>query len=159
MDSQHEPWPQIAVEDDDDGRDNGREPEFKRYASRQDILDIPDIETRDVWVPEWQTHVRVRALSSLERDEILESNRVGKGRRERVTIKGIEAKFVTAAAVDETGKRLFQRSDFDRLSTKSAGAVSRIYAAIADMSGLGDEAAEEARGNSSPIPNGVSPSG
>jgi hypothetical protein len=160
MDTTHEDaWPTIAVADDDDEPRDGGEPESRRFANATEILAIPDIETRDVWVPEWKTYVRVRALSSIERDRILDSNRVGKGRKERVTIQGIEAKFVIEASVAPDGGPLFRRADFHKLSTKNAGAVSRLYAAIAEMSGLGADAGEEARGNSWTAPNGASPSG
>jgi hypothetical protein len=150
---------------DDDGDDEPADagPATRVYKDVAELLSIPDIEYRDVWVPEWDSHVRVRGLSQLERDQIIDSCRVGKGRKERFVAKGMEAKFVIAAAVNPDGSRKFGPEHLYPLMQKSAGAVHRIYVVVEQMCGFDADADAEddplaaTRGKSSTTPNGASP--
>lgn len=154
----------VLEDDRDEAPPLPDEPGLKVFKSAADILSIPDIETRDVWVPEWQTHVRVRGLSQLERDRIIDSCQVGKGRKARFDSRGFEAKFVIAAAQKPDGSPMFHASQLRELMTKNAGAVHRVYVVVEQMCGWdadatdGEDPLEALRGNSSATRNGASPS-
>jgi hypothetical protein len=148
------------TDDDDEPEPSG--PVVKRFKDAAEILSIPDIEYRDVWVPEWDTHVKVRGLSQLERDRIIDTCRRGKGRKEKFDATGMEAKFVIAAALKADGSQMFGPEHLYPLMRKSAGAVHRIYVVVEQMCGFDADADAEdplaaTRGKSSTTPNGASP--
>jgi len=120
----------------------------QKRLGREAILAIQDIQTEEVYVPEWGTHVLVRGLTARQRDQFEDSLvRVRKGKR-TVSMQDFRARLCALCIVDDGGKRLFGDSDVDALAGKSAAACSRIYDVAARLSGLTQEDADELLGNS-----------
>ena len=109
---------------------------------RELILAVEDLPSEDVVVPEWDTIVRVRALTAAE-GEAFGNEVTGK------KVKGsIMARLLVRVCQDpETGERLFEDSDVDALGDKSSAAVQRLFAVAQRLSALGDGAAAELEGN------------
>lgn len=105
----------------------------------------------EVAVPEWGDTVRVTAMTAGQRFKIAQLNGEGK-------IDG-NSMMIVYCAVDDSGARLYpQAQDVDVVSGMPAGIVERIAQKIADLSGLNDEAAADAEGNSASTPSDASSS-
>lgn len=122
-----------------------------QYLSREEILNIPDIQIEDVFVPEWNTNVRVRGLTGTERDAFEEASlqRYGKkGQTREVNLKDFRARLSAWSMVDENGKRLFSDSDIPALGKKAAAALQRIFDVASRLSGLSESDVDELIKNS-----------
>ena len=126
--------------------------EAKNFASRDAILAISDVQTEDVFVPEWNLLVRVRGLTGHQRDAW--ENSLFQIRRKGKTIKtdDFRARLCVLCMVDQQGKRLFGDGDAQALSRKSASALAKVFDVASRLSGLSDEDAEELMGNSETAP-------
>jgi hypothetical protein len=129
------------------------------YLSRDDILKPRDLKMEEVDVPEWGGIVRVRELTGEARDDYETSLM-------RVTAKGAvpemsnrRAKLVARAVVNEDGSPLFSLADVHALGAESAAALERVATVAERLSGLSDEALEDAEGNSEAAAGGDSISG
>jgi hypothetical protein len=132
--------------------------------NRKQILDYQDRKTEDVAVPEWEGSVRVRALSLLERNSYFQfvlkpvMTRDHKGRKvetletDREKQIALGAKLVSMAVIDEDGRPVFSQEDVMLLAEKSAAPIDRIAEVVSRISGLAQNAVEEAEKNSDPVP-------
>ena len=109
------------------------------YLSRDEILEVEDIERADVECPEWGGTVLVRGLTAQQY--------IGMGfdlRGEGDTINAEKAKemmpmIVSMGVIDEDGERLFTEGDVKKLAHKSFGPIERISSKILELSGLSTE--------------------
>lgn len=109
-----------------------------KYLSADAILAAPDIAEEDVYVPEWQGHVKVKGLTV---HDLNEANRLA-------TVAGeVDAEKITCmVVVFGCVKPTFTPEDAGRLARKSAAVMNRLGGAIFRLSGVGDTAAQaEAR--------------
>ncbi|MEO5331317.1 MAG: hypothetical protein H7839_04785 [Magnetococcus sp. YQC-5] len=113
---------------------------------RQQILDVQDLQTVDVDVPEWGGTVRLRMMSGTEREEMDAFFRTPPEER----VAGSRVMLVALCAVDESGGRLFSVADLQPLSTKSGSALDLLSTAAMKMNKLGSYAEGEAEKNSDP---------
>ncbi len=121
--------------------------ESKTFLSREAILAIQDIPSEDVFVPEWNTWVRVRGLTGAERDAFEEAILAGRGKDTKVNLRNIRAKLVAKSVVDpETGQYLFSEEDLKALGRKSARALARIYDVAQRLAGITKADEEELAG-------------
>jgi hypothetical protein len=122
--------------------------------SREDILKADDLDTRDVDVPEWGGMVRVRELSGTARDEYDASKlqRQADGSFD-VNLANQRAKLAARCIVGDDGEPLFNELDIGRLGQKSAAALERVCQVAAELSGLGEQAEDDAGKDSAPPPN------
>jgi hypothetical protein len=124
------------------------------YLSRDEILKADDLKVVDVDVPEWGGVVRVRALSGVERDQyevsIIERAADGSYVDNFVNRR---AKLAALSIIDENGARMFSADDVVALGNKSTSALSTVLAAINELSGIGNDADEDAEGNSEAAPS------
>jgi hypothetical protein len=115
------------------------------FLGRDDILGADDIAYTDVDVSEWGGMVRIKPLTAMQRTriqgdmaEIYQSkkgfNRLGK----------IHLQMIAWCVVDEDGKPIFTPGDVDKLGNKSAAPIQRIRDKIMSISGMDDDATEEA---------------
>ena len=65
----------------------------------------------------------------------------------------MRARMVAYCVVDEEGERMFTDADIVQLGRKSAAALERVAKAAQKLSGMGNEATEEAAGNFTEDPN------
>lgn len=115
------------------------------YLGRDAILALHDLETAEVYVPKWNTTVRVKSMSAGQRNKLAALMITSSGRDFDVDLSqlpGVMANVVAWCCVDETGKRLFQDSDVDALNEKHGDALQTIFDAAMRVSGLGDDDAE-----------------
>ena len=115
--------------------------------TREQILDAKDIETEDVEVPEWGGTVRVKAMTGAERDEYESYMMDTSGSEVKMNLKGMKVRLVALTVVDEKGKRMFEVTDIEALSTKSASALDRVFQVASRLSGMTVAAVEELQGN------------
>lgn len=120
----------------------------KRFLGREAILAKADIPTRELFVPEWETWVRVKGLNGRERDEFEVSITVGKGKNRDVNMRNMRAKLIVLSVVDERGAALFTEGDVEALGAKSAAALEKIFDVARELSGLSDQDVEELLKNS-----------
>lgn len=103
-----------------------------------------DLTRELVEVPEWGGAVYVRGLTATEYDAITVSTIEGRGKNHHVNLANLRVKIVAASVVDEDGNRLFSDSDIKALGNKSAAALQRVFSVAQRLSGLGDDAVEQA---------------
>jgi len=115
--------------------------------NRDEILGINDLPTEDVFVPEWNTWVRVRGLTGAERDQFEQSIVETRGKNTKVNLRNIRAKLVVLCCVDEQGNRIFRDEDAEVLGRKSAVALNRVFEVAQRLAGLRPEDVEELAGN------------
>lgn len=111
------------------------------YLSADDILKADDLPTEDVDVPEWGGIVRVRGLTGTERDRFEFKMAAARNDPSKVQVR---AEVVGRCIIDGDGKRLFTDRQIDALGDKSGAALDRIFDVVRELSGMGDEAVEEA---------------
>jgi hypothetical protein len=111
--------------------------------NRDAILQVSDLKTEVVMVPEWGGSVMVRGMTGAERDAFEKSVLVRKGKNTEVNMANARAKLVALTVVDETGKRLFNDADVAALGQKSASALDRIFSVAGRLSGITDEDVHE----------------
>lgn len=119
----------------------------KMFLDRGAILGALDIETEEVYVPEWRGWVRVRGLMGYERDAFEAELVRLRGPRGEVLMHNVRAKLVARSVVDEVGNRLFTDADIEALGQKSAAALDRIFEVAQRLSGVTKQAVEELAGN------------
>lgn len=117
---------------------------------REDILNVDDLPTEKVPVPEWDVTVYVRSMTALERDMYEASLLENKDADMTERLWNMRAKLVVLCCVDEDNNRVFKDSDVKALGQKSSRAVSRVADAAQLLNALGDESIEEIAGNSNP---------
>lgn len=116
--------------------------------SRDQILEVEDLDIEEVEVPEWGGSVLIKALSGTERDAYEASVSVFRGNERLPDVENARAKLVVRVVVDDEGNRIFQDEDIAVVGGKSSRALDRIFEAAAKQSGLSEEESAEAKGNS-----------
>ena len=108
--------------------------------NRNQILEVKDIKTEIVEVPEWGGSVLVKLLTGTERDQFEASVIDDKGKFKKDNVR---AKLVLKCAVDEEGKPLFQAADLEAIGAKSAAALDRIFSVAQKLNRMGAQDLEE----------------
>ena len=112
-------------------------------------MQVADLQTAVVNVPEWGGDVMVMGLSGTERDALEASLVVQKGKNTTTNLNNLRAKLVQKCVVDpETKGRVFGEADIAALGRKSAVALQRVFDVARELSGLGDSDVEELTGKS-----------
>ena len=119
-----------------------------KVLSRGTILEVPDIKTERVEIPEWGGAVFVRGLTGAQRDRVEASMvKLRKGKQE-LTLENLRAHLAVLSVVDEQGCPMFDQADIEALGNKSCAALQRIWDVARRLSGLSDEDVEELTKNS-----------
>ncbi len=126
----------------------------RKFGNKAAILAVQDLTTVEIEVPEWGCWVRVRTLTSGERDNFEAEVTAVNGRNTRVNARNIRAKLVAATVVDEEGRPLFGLADVEALSTKSAKAMDHVFGKAAELAGMREADIEELAQNFAPTPAG-----
>jgi hypothetical protein len=98
---------------------------------------------RTVAIPELGGDVNVRGMSGKELSLFNESLFTGKGKKRKVVTVNIQAKMAVRCIEDADGHRLFTDDDAEWMGNMRADALGRIFKAIQELSGLGDDDDEE----------------
>lgn len=106
-----------------------------RYKSAEEILATEDTTTDDVFVPEWQSWVKVRGITKRQQIDIRNSSMVeGEPDAEKA-----QMGLWLAAVVQPQ----FNESQIAALFEKNAGAVDRVLSRVLELSGMKEEALKE----------------
>jgi hypothetical protein len=120
--------------------------------TREQILEVQDIQTEPVECPEWGGKVLVQGLTSSDRDafegDLIQQK---KGKDFDVNLRNLRAKLVARCVVNEKGERLFTDKDAALLGKKSAVAMDRVFSKAQKLSGISTEDVEELAKNLSPL--------
>jgi hypothetical protein len=113
--------------------------------TKDQILEVSDLKTETVAVPEWGGDVAVRSMTGADRDAFETAMiTVGADGTRTPDMKNIRAKLVALTLVDGAGNRLFETSDIERLALKSAAALERIFDVAQRLNGMGAAAQADA---------------
>jgi len=115
--------------------------------TKENILGANDLLIRDVDVPEWRGVVQLRSLPGTERDlfeNTVQKRKVGAN----LELKGLKVLLLSLTIIDGEGKLMFSESDLDKLNSKSAKVINKLFEVATEMNGIGEEAVEELRKNS-----------
>lgn len=111
---------------------------------RDSILAADDLPREQVSTPEWEPFgapsVYVRGLTAAERDKYEQSltERSPDGTvRPRRSLDNLRASFVARVVVDESGARVFEDSDVEKLGAKNAAVIDRLWDKGRELSGMG----------------------
>lgn len=109
--------------------------------TRDAILSVQDLKTKEIHVAEWGGTVRIMELSGSQRLLFEES----------VTDQGVQRSplivLCALSLVNENGERLFSLEDMEQIGNKSTRALRAVFDAAVDLNGLrkDDEALDEAK--------------
>ncbi len=78
----------------------------KTFKSAADILGIDDLETESIFIPQWSTWVKVKALTGTERDKFESESLKRKGKKVEANMENVRARLIVLTAIDEKGKPL-----------------------------------------------------
>ena len=126
--------------------------------SRKDILEVNDLTTRIVPIPEWKGDVIIKMMTGTERDQFEDSLFEGRGKDRKSNYKNLRAKLLSMCLVGEDGKRLFSDKDIESLGGKSAKALDRLYTIATELNGIGAKEEEALTKNSESEGNDTSTS-
>ncbi|MFG2837026.1 hypothetical protein ACGFYE_18725 [Streptomyces zaomyceticus] len=128
----------------------------------EEIGAADDRRHEDVPVPEWGGTVRIQSMSGTDRNShqaetvILGPN----GRPKGIELRDQYARLLARCIVDEQGRRLYVTDkQIQALGQKDAGVLERLAKVAKRVSGMGEEAAEEAAGKSGAPASGSSTTG
>jgi len=132
------------------------------FLSRDSILEVNDLKTERVHIPEWGGDVLVRTLTAKERDEF-ENSMVkvsGRGRSQvrELIIQNVRARLAVLTVLNEDGEQMFNRTDEEALGKKAGSALNRIWDVSSRLAGISDSDVEEILGNSETDPDDSLPS-
>lgn len=111
---------------------------------RDSILEVPDLPTEKVEIPEWGTALFVRGMTAEERDKF-EGVLFKDGKRD---FSNLRSKLVVLTVVDEFGKRVFKDEDADLLGKKNSTAITKLFTVAQKLSGIGTSDIEALSKNS-----------
>lgn len=104
------------------------------------ILEAGSSDLRKVHVPEWGVDVYIGVMSAGERDgwenEWLQKQ--GKG-----GVENFRSKFLVCCLCDEEGNRIFNRNEVDKLASKSASVINRLFEIAREQNALTAEQVDE----------------
>jgi len=117
----------------------------KNLKSR--ILAAEDRPFEDLDVPEWGVKVRLRGMSGTDRDA-WEAKAVALkrgGQDVELSLADWRSRLVTKCLFDpETDERIFTDGEVSKLGAKAATVIERLFGLARRLSGLDDDAEEEA---------------
>jgi len=120
---------------------------MSNLLTKDQILQVEDLQTKDVYVKPWNGYVRVRTMTAHERDKFEQQMFTNTGGRKE-KMEDVRASLVSMAVVDEDGKRIFTEKDVKKLSGKSAAALDKIFSEAQELNSVKDEDVEDMIKNS-----------
>ena len=124
----------------------------KMKLTKEQILKADDLPTREVEIPEWGGDVKIRSLSGKERDSF-ENTCQKRKKGQNIELKGLKVLLLSLTIVNEDNSIMFTEADLEKLNAKSARALNRLFDAVTEMNGIGEDAVEELRKNLSGVPS------
>src|SRR5690606_24188934 len=106
------------------------------------ILSIDDREVIEVDVPEWNTRVRLRAMTGTDRDAY-EVHVTNGGKQGSVNLIGMRSKLVASCLVNENNERIVSPKDEIRLGEKSAKVLNTLFEKCLSLNGMTEDDVKE----------------
>lgn len=107
------------------------------------ILDLPDLTSEEVEVPEWGFRLRVRSLTGTERDAFEASLLQTRGKDREINLRNMRAKLVAQSVRKADDSRVFSDTQVEALGRKNAAALQRVFRVAQRLSGLAEDEVEE----------------
>ena len=123
-----------------------------KKLSKDDIFKADDLPTKDMDIPEWGGTLTIRTLTGAERDQF-ESAFVN---QDKIDIRGMKARLIQLTVMNGDGQPMFTKADLQKINSKSASVIDRIWHVSRRLSGLTKEDADELVGNSGTAPTDAS---
>ena len=109
---------------------------MKTLSNKEAILGLSDLPIISYYVEAWDAEVKLRTLSSSERDRF-EKEVFARGDMQKANLDNFRAKLVALCLVDEKGDRIFtDPTDIQKLGKKSAAALDDIFKKAQEICGL-----------------------
>lgn len=116
--------------------------------TKEQILEVQDMQFEDVEVPEWEGSVRIRVLTGTERDKWEQECINRTGPNNKVRIGQLKVGLLAACIVDpSTEDLMFSQKDLVALNQKNSAVIQRLFKEAQRINGIGDEAVDELAGN------------
>jgi hypothetical protein len=131
--------------DVDMGYNNGRND--TEFISPMDLLTITAPKIEDMYIPELDKNVRVKALNARERDAYEQSLMQGKGANQSVNMRNARAKLAVMVLVDANGQRLYRDNQANDLGNAPAIVIERIFDRGRRLAGITNEDLDQLTGN------------
>ncbi len=105
---------------------------------REDILNMDDLESREVTVRQWgKKKVIVKSITASQRYEMIEQCMSTKANK--IDGKKLYVFTLIACTYDpETNMPLFTAADYDKLAAKNSGAIEAIVQVANELNGIGE---------------------
>ena len=123
-----------------------------KKLSKDDIFKADDLPTKDIDIPKWGGTLTIRTLTGAERDQF-ESAFVN---QDQIDIRGLKARLIQLTVQNGDGQPMFTKADLQKINSKSASVIDRIFQVSQSLSGLTKEDAEEMVKNSGTAPTTAS---
>lgn len=110
--------------------------------NKSQILQADDLDRKEVECPEWGGSVFVRKMNT---EEMMKVGAMGTKTKATGDLDATMYQLIaTWVIVDEGGKSIFAATEIDKVAKKSFDPIRRIVETCMEMSGMTEEAAEEA---------------
>ncbi len=113
------------------------------FLTREQIVEVEDVEYDEVDCPEWGGKVRLKSIKGTQRDAYEQSLIVEKSGSRQMNLRNARAKLIVLCAVDEQGRLLFTPDDLNTLGRKNAKPLDRLFDACRKLAGLSEDDVEE----------------
>lgn len=113
------------------------------FLDRAAIIGAQDLKTIDIEVPEWGGTVRLRMLTASERFAVNDAANAS-GEFDPSVFQTV---LIERTAVNEDGSPLFDKGDSAALGAKCSSAIATVFAAAAELNGLGPKSTDAAEKN------------
>ena len=120
--------------------------------TKDDIFKVDDLPTKDIDIPEWGGTLTIRTLTGAERDQF-ESAFVN---QDQIDIRGLKARLIQLTVQNGDGQPMFTKADLQKINSKSASVIDRIFQESQRLSGLTKEDVDVLVGNSGTAPTDAS---
>ena len=120
--------------------------------TKDDIFKADDLPTKDMDLSDWVGTLTIRTLTGAERDQF-ESAFVN---QDQIDIRGLKARLIQLTVQNGDGQPMFTKADLQKINSKSASVIDRIFQESQRLSGLTKEDVDELVGNSGTAPTDAS---
>ncbi|AVX31799.1 hypothetical protein CTH_2256 [Carboxydocella thermautotrophica] len=110
---------------------------MSKYLAFEDIINKPDLDEKELFVPEWDGYVKIRGLTKAQQQAMRRQASTANGQIDTDKLETI----MLASCLVEPAITLEQA---EQLKNKSAAAIDRILREILELAGLTEEAQKEA---------------
>lgn len=119
-----------------------------QILTKEQILAASDLLSETVYCPEWGGGVVIRSMTGTQRDAYEQSlmTRDDKGAFV-VDTENMKVKLIVYTAVNESGEPLFTADELAAIAGKNAAVIERLATVASRLSGLGNQALDEAAKN------------